>query len=93
MPDPYAISIRTAAELDIKEAVEWYREKAPLQVAPLIQALSERFDLICRNPFLFQIDTGTSELLSCDSSPMVFSYIIEEKRVVVLAVLHTKRLF
>ena len=85
--------IRTSAELHIKEAVNWYSEKAPFQVKRFVTDLSRIFELIQDKPELFQLRYKGIRIAFLTNFPYGVHYIIDDGQVIIIAVLHTKRYF
>ena len=83
--------VKPSAELDITEAYLWYEERLEDLGLDFIEEVEEVFTRIKANPESFEIKYEETRFAFTDRFPFAVHYIIEAKKIIVLAVLHTKR--
>lgn len=87
----YEVLIRDEAEQDIKSAMLWYGDENEELAKVFATKLSNAIDIIRNNPFLFSVKYRNVRMTFLSKFPYGIHYTIEGRRVIVLAVLHTRR--
>ena len=88
----YKIIIRPEAEDDLEEAFQWYEEQNPGLGLEYLLCIDAAFDIIIiRNPKLYQKVYKNIRRALPRRFPYGIFYIIEDDKIIVLAVLHAKR--
>ncbi len=85
------IIIRPEAEVDLKDAFSWYEEQNPGLGLEFLRCIDACFDVILQSPTLFQTIYKNIRRALPHRFPYGIFYIVEENKVIVLAVLHAKR--
>ncbi len=87
----YKIIIRPEAESDLKKSVQWYEEENQGLGIQFLHNVGEAIDLIRENPQLHSLIYKNIRRALIHRFPYGIFYIIDNDRVVVLAVFHFKR--
>ena len=87
----YDIIINPSAEDDILSAFKWYEKEHKGLGSEYIDALDGVLENISGNPQLYQVRYREVRMAVVSRFPFVIHYIIDQTRVYVLAVMHTKR--
>lgn len=87
----YEILIRDEAEKDIKSAMHWYVDENEELGKVFAVKLSTTIDIIGNNPYLFPVKYRDVRMAFLSKFPYGIHYTIEGQRVIVLAVLNTRR--
>lgn len=87
----YEIIIRPEAESDLTEAFHWYEEQSPGLGLEFLRCVDAAFDIIQRNPLLYQKIYKDIRRSLTHRFPYGVFYIIDENRIIILAVFHAKR--
>jgi toxin ParE1/3/4 len=87
----YEIIIRPEAESDLNEAFHWYEEQSPGLGLEFLRCVDAAFDIIQRNPVLYQKIYKEIRRALTHRFPYGIFYIIAENKIIVLAVFHAKR--
>ena len=85
------IIIRPAAERDIREARDWYRQIGPKFAEQFTSAVDQAVGLIAENPLAFQTLHRSVHRVLLRRFPYAIFFVTREPTVVVLAVLHQSR--
>jgi plasmid stabilization system protein ParE len=85
------ISIRPEAEAEMAEAFDWYEEHVPGLGSDFLLNVDAAFHAILRNPRLFPVVHQNLRRALTRRFPYQIFYVLEEHRIVVLAVFHAKR--
>lgn len=86
----YTRIIKPEAELDILETAQWYEKKQHDLGLRFLDEVEEKLDLITANPLHYQVRYKTTRLALIEHFPYAIHFIVEEKNVIVLAVLGTR---
>ncbi len=87
----FQIHIRVLAKEDIQQVVDYYDLEAPHITDRFLESLYNEFDVITKNPALFQKKYKNTRVRYIKGFPFGIHYILKENIVEVLTVLHTKR--
>jgi len=85
------VIVRAEAEQDILRAYAWYEEQVRGLGSDFVTALDETLSLVAREPEIFQRVHRTVRRALLHRFPYGVFYVVESRRVVVLAVMHTAR--
>lgn len=85
------ISLHSEAEHDVRQTYYYYEECSKGLGDEFVRSLDATFSLIQRNPEIFQIIYKNVRRGLIRRFPYGIFYIVEEKRIVVIAVMHLKR--
>lgn len=83
--------IRVLAREDIQQIVEYYEEEAPNVTDRFLEILHAEFEVIRKNPIIFSKKYRSTHVHYLKNFPYGIHYILRDKTVEVLAVLHTSR--
>lgn len=87
----YQIIIRPEAENDIRDAFDWYEARSPGLGLEFVRCIDASFDIILESPVIYQHVYKNIRRALPQRFPYGIFYIIEDEKIVVLAVLHAKR--
>tara|TARA_A100001011_G_scaffold302308_1_gene316006 strand:- start:492 stop:827 length:336 start_codon:yes stop_codon:yes gene_type:complete len=87
----FAFHIRVLAKADIQEIVAFYDGHVPHITNIFLERLYQEFDGIKENPFLFQKKYRDTRVRYVKGFPFGIYYVVDEKSITILAVLHTSR--
>ena len=89
----YKATILPAAKQDIKEATNWYNSKQENLGRRFTQHVREKINLLKQNPYSSANRYSEVRTAVLDVFPFMIHYTVEEqdKKIVVIAVLHTSR--
>lgn len=87
----YKVLLRTEAESDLLDAAKYYEEKLIGLGTEFISSVENTIDSISHQPESFQIVYRNVRRALIRKFPFGIHYIIEESRIVVLAVFHFSR--
>lgn len=87
----YKIVILPIAKEDIKEATNWYNKQQIGLGKRFIQEINLKVAKIKQNPFIYSIRYSIVHTSVLYVFPFMIHYIIEEKNILIIAVLHTTR--
>ncbi len=87
----YTLVILLNSEKDIESAYSWYEERRQGLGYDFILNLEAGFELILRDPFIFKKEYKSARKHIIKRFPYKIIYIVEDLKVVVIAVLHGKR--
>ncbi|MBU2053377.1 MAG: type II toxin-antitoxin system RelE/ParE family toxin [Proteobacteria bacterium] len=83
--------IRPEAELDIREAFSWYETQMPGLGANFLLHVDAALRSLQRNPLQYPVIHRESRRCLVRRFPYGVYYVVEDKRIVVVAVFHAKR--
>ncbi len=87
----YGISVSTAAERDLADALAWYDGIARDLGDQFDAEIRRAFTFVRENPFLYQKVLHDKRRIKLPTFPYVIIYAIKSETVVVMAVFHTSR--
>lgn len=87
----FKLVIKTLAEQDIAEAVEWYYKQSPHLIPELIAEIDNALELLRYNPQHFQKRYKEVRVIFIKTFPFSLYYTIENKTIFVHAFMHNKR--
>ena len=87
----FAIILKPWTEEDILVAAKWYSIEQNDLGLKFSKAVSEKLLIIKTNPYFFQLKTKTIHVTFLTSFLYAVCYVVEKNRIIVYAVLHTKR--
>jgi len=87
----YELIIKTGAELDITEALDWYEEQREGLGIELLEAIDVEMTRIEKDPEHFQMRYRDFRIVFAKRFPYGIHYTIEEKKIFVHAVMKTIR--
>ena len=87
----YQIIVRPEAESDLNKAFQWYEVQSPGLGLEFLRCVDDSFDVIQQNPLLYQKIYKDIRRSLTHRFPYGIFYIIDETKIIVLAVLHAKR--
>ncbi len=87
----FTIIIRPEAETDLAESYRWYEERNPGLGLEFVRCVDVAFDTILENPNLYQRVYKNIRRALPRRFPYEIFYVIEDNKIIVLAVLHAKR--
>lgn len=87
----YTLNIRLFAKEDIQEIVDYYDEKVPSVTDKFLADLFSDFEILEKNPFLFRKKYKETRVRFMQRFPYWIHYRFVNKKVEILAVLHTSR--
>jgi plasmid stabilization system protein ParE len=87
----YELIIRSCAEKDIADAINWYEEKVKGLGENFLISLDEVFQSILRNPEAFPKVYKEFRRALMSKYPYSIFYIITRNKIIVIAVFHEKR--
>ncbi len=89
---PAKIKLTQAAEQDICEIIDWYRQKSPSMVLEFFQALEKHYQRLKANPEMFQRVNKKQRRLFFSRFPYSMYYEIQKnEEIIILAVYHVSR--
>jgi len=86
----YNLIVKPEAELDMLEAAKWYEDKQENLGSRFLEEAEEKLYLITQNPLHYQIRYKITRLALIAHFPYAIHFIVEDKYVIVLAVLGTR---
>ncbi|HPR74514.1 MAG TPA: type II toxin-antitoxin system RelE/ParE family toxin [Bacteroidales bacterium] len=87
----HSIIVIPEAEQDILSAFTWYEENRTGLGHAFLLNLEAGFEVIVRDPYIFPVEYKQTRKHLIKRFPYIIIYIIDEKQVIVLAVLHGRR--
>ncbi len=85
------LQFASAARLELRRAIAWYRQHRPHQLPELRGELTTTFDELSESPLRWPIWRGDHRRRALQRFPYVIIYRVEVDRVIVDAVRHTRR--
>ena len=89
----FEVQISKEAQLDIAEAMDYYKKIDSSLSEKLWAEISKTIGKISANPLKFQIRYRNIRMAFIKTFPYGIHFIFEENRVFILSFLHTKRYF
>lgn len=86
----YTIFIKPSAELDILQTAQWYEAKQHQLGLRFLDEIDEKLNLIKSNPLQYQVRYKTTRLAFVEHFPSAIHFIVDNNKVIVLAVLGTR---
>lgn len=83
--------LRLEARHELEQAVEWYETQLPDLGRQFRAEVYRTFDNITTRPELYPESHGTARKAVLRRFPYLIFYLVETKRIVVVAVFHAKR--
>lgn len=83
--------IRPEAEVEMGDAFDWYEERVPGLGSDFLLNVDAAFNAILRNPEQYPAVYKNLRRALIRRFPYQVFYLLEDKRIVVLAVFHAKR--
>ena len=83
--------IRPEAEADLAEAFEWYETRVPGLGSEFIRTVDSLFNSIIRNPQAYPVVYKTARRAITRKFPYEVFFMVDEDRVVIVAVFHARR--
>ena len=87
----YKVIIRPEAEYDLKEAFSWYEDKRKGLGHDFLLQVDAGLRFIERNPEIHSAEYKETRKHLIKRFPYKIIYLIEEEKIVILALIHTKR--
>ncbi len=87
----YSLVIRAEAELDIQQAYQYYEAREPGLGSEFVRAIDACLSKIRRNPMAYPKAYQQIRRALIRRFPYSIFYVVEEKRVVVIACFHAER--
>jgi plasmid stabilization system protein ParE len=87
----YKIIVKTLAEQDITEAVDWYYTRAAHLTGKFLEEIDNSILILKKNPEHYQKRYNEVRILFLEKFPFGIYYTIENNVVFIHAVIHTKR--
>ena len=85
------IVVRSSAEKDIAEAIEWYEKQLPGLGARFLNDIDQTINSIKDNPEIYRKVYKDFRRALLNKFPFGIYYLLESNRVVIFAVYHEKR--
>jgi len=87
----YNLRIRTLARQDIQDTINYYDKINPKITDRLLNELFAEFKLIKTNPYIYSEKYKTTRVAYLKKFPFGIHFIVTDKNIDILAVLHTGR--
>lgn len=87
----YEIIVKPEAALEVQTAFDWYENQSKGLGFEFMRSADGALQSVRRNPFAYQTIYQQARRVLLRKFPYAFFYIIEEKRIVLLACFHQKR--
>jgi plasmid stabilization system protein ParE len=87
----YKIIVRPEAEDDLKETFSWYEDKRTGLGYDFLLHVDAGINFINRNPEIHPIEYNGTRKHLIKRFPYKIIYLIEEEKIIILAVIHGKR--
>lgn len=85
----YRLIIKSEAEQDLVQAALWYNEQRIGLGEEFLKVVGEKIKVIAENPYLFEVRYMEVRHAFIRRFPFAVHYLIEDKNIFVLAILHT----
>ena len=86
----YILIVKPEAELDTLKSAKWYEKKQENLGIRCLEEVEDKLRLITQNPLQYQVRYRNTRLALVEHFPYAIHFIIEEEKVIVLAVLGTR---
>ena len=87
----HELIVRSVAEAELAEAFDWYQDRVPGLGSDFLLSVDASLNAIARNPQQYPIVHKTIRRALTRRFPYEILFVVEEKRIVVLAIFHAKR--
>lgn len=87
----YKLIVRTEAEDDLKEAFSWYEDKRTGLGYDFLLQFDAGINFVNRNPEIHPIGYKGTRKHVIKRFPYKIIYLVEEEKIIILAVVHGKR--
>jgi plasmid stabilization system protein ParE len=87
----FTVRLRGKALADVSRIRKWYIEIDPTLEERFVRSLNEVLDRIEAHPFAYRVLYGNTRRAMLDKFPYSVFYLIQDSRIVVLAMIHHKR--
>jgi len=87
----FTVRLRRKALADVGRIRNWYRKIDPVLEDRFVRSLNEGLDRIEAHPFGYQVIYRNTRRVLLNKFPYSVYYLIQDARVIVLAVIHHKR--
>ena len=87
----YQIIVRPEAEQDLRDAFSWYESRKPGLGFDFKHCVEEVLSRLTRTPYIYPKVYKQVKRAFIKRFPFGIFYVVEENRVVILAVLHARR--
>ena len=87
----HELIVRSVAEAELAEAFDWYQDRVPGLGSDFLLSVDASLNAIARNPLQYPIVHKTIRRALTRRFPYEILFVVEEKRIVVLAIFHAKR--
>lgn len=87
----FTVRLRNKALGDIRQIRTWYRRIDPDLENRFVTALNQALDQIQDFPFAYQVLYRNTRRISLKKFPYGVYYLVQESRIIVVAVIHHKR--
>ena len=89
--ESFSVRLRKKALADVRGIRTWYRKIDPVLEDRFVRALNDGVGRIEAHPFGYQIVYRNTRRVILDKFPYSIYFLIQDARVIVLAVIHHKR--
>ncbi|MGO9776122.1 MAG: type II toxin-antitoxin system RelE/ParE family toxin [Terracidiphilus sp.] len=86
----FTVRLRRKALADVGRIRNWYQKIDPVLEDRFVRSLNEGLDRIEAHPFGYQVVYRNTRRISLDKFPYSVYYLVQDERVIVLAVIHHK---
>ncbi len=86
----YSLIVKPEAELDTLKSAKWYEEKQKNLGLRFLDEVEEKLLLVTQNPLHYQVRYKATRLALVEHFPHAVHFIVEEEKVIALAVLGTR---
>lgn len=86
----YSLIVKPEAELDMLKSAKWYEEKQVDLGIRFLDEIEDKLSLVTQNPLQYQIRYKNTRWALVKHFPYAIHFVVEEDKVIVLAVLGTR---
>ncbi len=86
----YSLIVKPEAELDTLKSAKWYEKRQKNLGVRFLEEVEEKLNLITQNPLHYQVRYKDTRLALVEHFPYAIHFILEENKIIVLAVLGTR---
>jgi plasmid stabilization system protein ParE len=87
----YQLTYRKEAEQDLKEAAKWYEKQSNGLGFDFLDVVEKKENIIKTNPYLFEKVYKSLHRAVVERFPFNIFYLIDDKSIIVVAVIHGSR--
>lgn len=91
MKDEFVLHLRKKALADVRRIRSWYRKIDPALEERFLRSLNEGLDRIEAHPYAYQVIYKNTRRVFLVKFPYNVYYLIQDSKIIVLAVIHHKR--